>query len=298
MVYYNYNYNEQKVRQEVSNAESMLRNQSSMVQDQNVISDVQARHDGRRLSIQQVGVRRLKHPVSIVDRNQDIQQVVASCCLSVALPSHHKGAHMSRFVEVMRDFDRPIGCVNIEDLLFAMLDRLGCRNGRVELAFIYMRKKSAPISGVQSYMDYEVVLSASNEAEHVDKSVEVHVPVTSLCPCSKEISNYGAHNQRSIVSLWARPGSSGTLMIEDLIDLVEAQASCGLYGILKRPDEKHVTERAYENPKFVEDMVRDLALELDANSGIDAYRIVSENFESIHNHSAYASIHNEKNDAR
>ena len=179
----------------------------------------------------------------------------------------------------------------------AMLHKLDAGAGAITMRFAYFVMKRAPVSGVRSLMDYEVCLQASGTAGNPEIVIEVGVPVTSLCPCSKEISEYGAHNQRSVVTMaatLARPLSSSCLDPETLIDMAERAASCELYGLLKRPDEKYVTERAYDNPKFVEDLVRDVALQLDADARIAAYRVESENFDCIHNHGAYAAIARDK----
>jgi GTP cyclohydrolase I len=177
-------------------------------------------------------------------------------------------------------------------MLHEMTELLNAESGHIEMSFPYFVNKAAPISGVQSLMDYEVTFTGEVVNKKTGLTIKVQVPVTSLCPCSKEISRYGAHNQRSHVTVQVR--IQGFVWIEELIDMVEKQASCELYGLLKRPDEKYVTERAYENPKFVEDMVRDIAAVFNQDERIEAYVVESENFESIHNHSAYAMIERDK----
>jgi GTP cyclohydrolase I len=199
---------------------------------------------------------------------------------------------MSRFVEILNVPGREISVDSFKDMLAEMTERLEAEAGHIEMTFIYFVNKAAPISGVQSLMDYEVTFIGEIRHGQPAMNLKVVVPVTSLCPCSKKISQYGAHNQRSHVTITARV--NGFVWIEDLIDLAEKEASCELYGLLKRPDEKYVTERAYENPKFVEDMVRDIAAELNQDERIAAYAVESENFESIHNHSAYAMIEHDK----
>jgi GTP cyclohydrolase I len=199
---------------------------------------------------------------------------------------------MSRFVEILNHHEREITVQSFKDMLHEMTERLEAQAGHIEMAFPYFVNKAAPISGVQSLMDYEVTFIGEIHDGTPMMRVKVVVPVTSLCPCSKKISEYGAHNQRSHVTLNVRLREF--IWIEELIDLVESEASCELYGLLKRPDEKHVTERAYDNPKFVEDMVRDIAVQLNADDRIGAYVVESENFESIHNHSAYALIERDK----
>jgi len=199
---------------------------------------------------------------------------------------------MSRFVEILNSHDMEISVDSFKDMLSEMSKRLEARRGFIEMSFPYFINKSAPVSGVQSLMDYEVkFIGEINDGRDI-MTTRVVVPVTSLCPCSKEISQYGAHNQRSHVTITVRTNTF--VWIEDIIDIAEKQASCELFGLLKRPDEKQVTERAYENPKFVEDMVRDVAAVLNTDPRIDAYVVESENFESIHNHSAYAMIRKDK----
>jgi GTP cyclohydrolase I len=199
---------------------------------------------------------------------------------------------MSRFVEILNAHDMEISVESFKDMLVEMASRLDAQTGHIEMRFPYFINKTAPVSGVQSLMDYDVTFTGEVREGVNIMTIKVVVPVTSLCPCSKEISRYGAHNQRSHVTVAVRTNTF--VWVEELIELVEKEASCELYGLLKRPDEKHVTERAYENPKFVEDMVRDVAARLNADTRIDAYVVESENFESIHNHSAYAMIRHDK----
>ncbi|MCK5639914.1 MAG: GTP cyclohydrolase I FolE2, partial [Gammaproteobacteria bacterium] len=203
-----------------------------------------------------------------------------------------KGTHMSRFVEILNRHEREISVKSFKDILAEMAEKLEAQAGHIEMSFPYFINKTAPVSGVQSLMDYDVTFLGEIIDGNYSMQVKVVIPVTSLCPCSKKISDYGAHNQRSHVTVTAR--TKGFVWIEDIIDLVEKQASCELFGLLKRPDEKHVTERAYDNPKFVEDMVRDIAVKLNEDKRISAYIVESENFESIHNHSAYALIEKDK----
>jgi GTP cyclohydrolase I len=199
---------------------------------------------------------------------------------------------MSRFVEVLNNHEYEITVESFRDMLSEMSVLLEARSGHIEMEFPYFVRKRAPVSGVESLMDYQVGLIGLIEDGQAGMSVKVQVPVTSLCPCSKQISDYGAHNQRSHVTVTAR--TDGFVWIEELIELVEQEASCELFGLLKRPDEKYVTERAYDNPKFVEDMVRDVAKRLNDDDRITSYVVESENFESIHNHSAYALIECDK----
>ncbi|RTK99459.1 MAG: GTP cyclohydrolase I FolE2 [Lysobacterales bacterium] len=256
------------------------------------IPDIQNTPDTRRLPIDKVGVKDLRHPVRVRDRSDGEQHTVATFNMYVRLPHDFKGTHMSRFVEVLNRPGREIGVASFHEMLTEMNARLDAGTGHIEMSFPYFVMKTAPVSGVQSLLDYQVTLIGELAGEQATTWLRVVVPVTSLCPCSKEISRYGAHNQRSHVTVSAR--LSGFVWIEELIDIVEQEASCELYGLLKRPDEKYVTERAYENPKFVEDMVRDVAARLNDDDRIAAYVIESENFESIHNHSAYALIERDK----
>jgi GTP cyclohydrolase IB len=258
-----------------------------------VIPDVQNLNDSRQLAINKVGIKAIRHPVRISDKDGGLQHTVALFNMYVGLPHNFKGTHMSRFIEIINGNEREISVESIEPMLREMVKRLEAETGMIELTFPYFINKSAPVSGVQSLMDYEVTFIAEiREGGDYTFTMKVVVPVTSLCPCSKRISEYGAHNQRSHVTVTAQ--TNAFLWIEELVQLVETQASCQLYGLLKRPDEKYVTERAYDNPKFVEDMVRDVAGLLNAEPRIDRYLVESENFESIHNHSAYALIERDK----
>jgi GTP cyclohydrolase I len=256
------------------------------------IPDVQGSRDFRRIDIDKVGIKSIRHPVRIAERGGGIQHTIASLNMYVALPHHFKGTHMSRFVEILNACDGEVSPESFPRMVEQVATRLEADSGHVEMTFPYFIRKRAPVSGVHSLMDYEVTFIGAVEAGRRTFTMHVVVPVTSLCPCSKEISEYGAHNQRSHVSIRAR--TRGFVWIEDLVDYAEQQASSELYGLLKRPDEKFVTERAYDNPKFVEDLVRDVAALLDADERIEWYAVESENFESIHNHSAYAMIERSK----
>ena len=252
--------------------------------------DVQNLADTRQIAINRVGIKSIRHPVKVRDRTGGIQHTIAVFNMYVGLPHNFKGTHMSRFVEILNSNEREISVENFPTMLREMVDRLEAQTGHIEMNFPYFINKAAPVSGVQSLMDYDVTLSGEICHGEIASSLKVVVPVTSLCPCSKKISERGAHNQRSHVTVSAR--ISKLVWIEEIVELVETQASCELYGLLKRPDEKYVTERAYDNPKFVEDMVRDVAARLNAEPRIASYVVESENFESIHNHSAYALIEN------
>ena len=256
------------------------------------IADVQSSADTRRIAINKVGIKDIRHPVRVRDRSQGDQHTIANFNMYVNLPHNFKGTHMSRFVEILNGHENEISVESFQEMLAEMADRLEAEAGHIEMNFPYFVNKRAPVSGVQSLMDYDVTLIGEIRNGKPDMYIKVVVPVTSLCPCSKEISDYGAHNQRSHVTVQAQ--TRGFVWIEEIIDLVEDEASCELYGLLKRPDEKHVTQRAYDNPKFVEDMVRDVAVRLNKDERISAYVVESENFESIHNHSAYALIERDK----
>jgi len=256
------------------------------------IADVQGSADDRRIAIDKVGIKDIYHPVCVKDRNGGEQQTVANFNMYVDLPQDFKGTHMSRFVEILNNHERQITVKSFRDMLSELTERLDSDSGHIEMSFPYFVNKKAPISGVQSLLDYQASLIGERRGGKNTIYIKVVVPVTSLCPCSKKISDYGAHNQRSHVTIKARVDSF--MWIEELIEIAEEEASCELFGILKRPDEKYVTERAYDNPKFVEDIVRDIAVRLNSDERVRAYVIESENFESIHNHSAYALIELDK----
>ena len=252
------------------------------------IADVQASPDTRRLAIDRVGVKAIRHPARIQERDGGLQHTVAHFNMYVGLPHHFKGTHMSRFVEILNAHEREISPDTFRLMLREMVKKLEAETGHIEMAFPYFVAKKAPVSGVASLMDYEVTFIGEIRGGRETFTLKVLVPVTSLCPCSKKISERGAHNQRSHVTIAARINKF--VWIEELIDIAEGEASAQLYGLLKRPDEKFVTESAFDNPKFVEDMVRDIAAKLNADRRVEAYVVESENFESIHNHSAYAMI--------
>jgi GTP cyclohydrolase I len=260
--------------------------------DPHSIPDVQNDTDSRKLAIDQVGVKAIRHPVRIMERAGGVQHTIATFNMYVGLPHQFKGTHMSRFVEILSAQERELTVDSFKAMLKEMVERLEAREGRIEMHFPYFIEKRAPVSGVKSLMDYEVTFIGEIKKGKQCFAMKVLVPVTSLCPCSKKISEYGAHNQRSHVTVTAK--TSDFVWIEEIVDLVEKQASSELYGLLKRPDEKFVTERAYDNPKFVEDMVRDVAAILNLDERISSYVVESENFESIHNHSAYALIERDK----
>ncbi len=257
------------------------------------IPDMQSTPDTRKIEIARVGVKGVRYPLQ-VKTSTGIQATIGNWNMYVHLSETQKGTHMSRFIELLEELNRQeaMDMPVFVTLLHKMTYLLQAKAGRIELTFPYFINKTAPVSGVQSLMDYEVGLSGEISDGQIETRIKMIIPVTSLCPCSKKISDYGAHNQRSHIAINAL--ISGDIVIDELIARVEAEASCELYGLLKRPDEKFVTERAYDNPKFVEDLVRDVAGILNADSRVLAYTLEAENFESIHNHSAYALIENDK----
>jgi GTP cyclohydrolase I len=256
------------------------------------IPDVQNSEDIRQIPIDRVGIKGIRHPIVVKDRAGSEQHTVANFNMYVSLPHNFKGTHMSRFVEILNQHEYEISINTFKIMLKEMIDSLEAESGHIEMVFPYFINKSAPVSGVKSLMDYEVSFIGTIKNEKPCITMKILIPVTSLCPCSRDISDRGAHNQRSHVTLTVK--TANFIWIEELIEMVERVASCELYGLLKRPDEKYVTERAYDNPKFVEDMVRDIAIELNKDDRVSAYRVESENFESIHNHSAYAMLSNSK----
>ena len=256
------------------------------------IPDVQGSADSRHLAINRVGIKDIQHPVVVKDRSDGTQHTIARFNMYVQLPQHFKGTHMSRFVHILNNHDREISIRSFKRILREMLTALEAEVGVIEMNFPYFINKAAPVTGVKSLMNYDVTLVGEIHGKDIETEIKVIVPVTSLCPCSKKISDYGAHNQRSHVTITALIREF--IWIEELIDIVEKNASCELFGLLKRPDEKYVTEKAYNNPKFVEDMVRDIAGKLNNDPRIRRYKVESENFESIHNHSAYALIEHDK----
>ena len=253
------------------------------------LTDMQNERDDRNLPIDRVGVKSLRFPVEVREKSGGVQRTVATVALAVDLPHHYKGTHMSRFVEILNSHGNCLDVRSMASLPQELLDRLDARRAHVSFEFPFFRSKSAPVTRKEGLMDYEVRFEVDAEKEDgVDFVLTVMVPVTTLCPCSKAISNRGAHNQRGMVTYAIR--FSEPVWIEDAVDLVERSASSELYSLLKRPDEKEVTERAYDHPVFVEDLVRNVASRSEAHGMITWYRIEAENFESIHNHNAYAVI--------
>ena len=249
--------------------------------------DMQKRRDTRRIPISKVGVKDITYPIVVMDKNRSLQHTVARVNMYVDLPHHFKGTHMSRFVEILNKYREQIALDKLETILQEMKVKLGSDSAHLEIQFPYFIDKQAPVSKAKSLMEYNCEFSASMTDE-LDFVLCVKVPLTSLCPCSKELSRFGAHNQRSIMTVRVR--YSGFIWIEDLVELIEQCGSSSLYSLLKREDEKYVTERAYENPRFVEDMVREAYSRLAGVENITWFSVEAENFESIHNHSAYAAV--------
>jgi len=268
---------------------------SNAVPPASPIEDVQGRADSRQLPINKVGIKDVYHPVRVKDRSSGEQHTIANFNMYVALPHNFKGTHMSRFVEILNEHEREISVESFNRMLAEMTTRLNSEAGHLEMTFPYFIMKEAPVTGVQSLLDYRATLAAEIKGGRIETWLKVLVPVTSLCPCSKQISDYGAHNQRSHLTISAKIAEH--VWLEELIEIAESEGSCELFGILKRPDEKFVTERAYDNPKFVEDIVRDIATRLNVDERIRSYVVEAENFESIHNHSAYARIERDKDAA-
>jgi GTP cyclohydrolase I len=255
------------------------------------LPDVQSAADARNLAIQRVGVKSLSQPMMVATARGP-QPTVASVDMYVALPAEQKGTHMSRFIDVLQSHGEPLSRASTHALLERMLQRLDAASGHIELRLPYFVMKTAPVSGVESLMDYRLTVSIERRGARTRYVQKVVVPVTSLCPCSKKVADYGAHNQRAHLTLTL--ALADELPVEAQIRIAEDAASCEVWALLKRTDEKYVTERAYDNPKFVEDVVRDIAAVLDADARVTEYAVEAENFESIHNHSAYALIERDK----
>jgi GTP cyclohydrolase I len=256
--------------------------------DNNTLPDTQNQKDIREIPIDKVGVKNLKYPIAVKDKTKEVQHTIATIAMTVDLPQEFKGTHMSRFVEIIQCKDREIHVDSIDTILVEMQKRLKANSSHIEIEFPYFMEKKAPATGKPSLLDYVAKFHAVRNGDKKDFILTVKVPVTTLCPCSKNISKYGAHNQRGEVTVSVR--FKDTVWIEDLIAIVESSASSELYSLLKREDEKSVTERAYENPVFVEDLVRNVVMKLKMNGNITWYNVEAENFESIHNHNAYAQI--------
>lgn len=266
-----------------------------MPEHMSVIPDIQSLPDERRIAIDKVGVKDVTYPITLRTPDGGTQTTVANISMYVSLPHHKKGTHMSRFLEVLNEHNtEPLTPEQIPEITRAITKRLEAEDAHLEVSFTYFVRKLAPVTKTPSLMDYRVRFACSSNS-HDDFIMAVRVPATSLCPCSKEISDYGAHNQRCEIEAQVR--FEGELWIEDVVRMLEKAASLEVFAVLKRPDEKFVTERAYENPKFVEDIVRDAAIQLDRDDRIRWYTVTSENFESIHSHNAYAQITRDKRES-
>ena len=250
--------------------------------------DIQSQKDDRNIDIQKVGVKGIKYPILVLDKSNGTQHVNATVNMYVDLPHHFKGTHMSRFIEILNDYRGQINIKTFQQILEEMREKLNAESAHMEIEFPYFIEKEAPVSGAKSLMEYQCGFFGESNGRKNNFLVGITVPVTTVCPCSKEISSVGAHNQRSIVKLELK--FKKFFWIEDIIKLVEDSASCEVYSLLKRPDEKYVTEKAFGKPMFVEDVVRSVAEKLNETDNIISYRVEAENIESIHNHSAYAYI--------
>jgi GTP cyclohydrolase IB len=257
------------------------------------MADVQNMYDPRQIEIDKVGVKNVKYPIVVLDKANGFQHTIATIDMYVNLPHNFKGTHMSRFVEILHDNKSMISMKNLPNILAEMKDRLNAEAAHLTVNFPYFLKKEAPVSKTQSFLEYNCGFCGSIDSSGKVKEfvVSVAVPVNMLCPCSKEISEFGAHNQRGVATVSVK--FRKFFWIEDIINIVEQCASSDIFSILKREDEKYVTERAFANPKFVEDMVRDIAEILNKDENVTWFSIEAENFESIHNHSAYAYLEKE-----
>ncbi len=262
----------------------------------NLLEDVQNRTDARRIALDQVGVSDLRYPISVLDRERGKQHTVARLSLAVNLPHHFKGTHMSRFVEALDEHRGEITMRTLPAILRDLKERLKAESARVEISFPYFLERPAPVSGARALMDYECSFVGEANGGLEDFVLGVKVPVTTLCPCSKAISDYGAHNQRGYVTMEVRSrrrsedGQPELIWIEELVEVAERSASAPVYPLLKRPDERHVTMQAHDNPVFVEDVVRNVAARLQDDARVSWFRVHAENQESIHNHNAFARI--------
>ena len=259
------------------------------------IEDVQSRPDVRMTPIDLVGVNDIKFPIVVSNKNGEKQHTVANLSMAVGLPHDVKGTHMSRFIEIINAYEGDINVHSLNTILTVLKGRLNASKARIEASFPYFMKRTSPVSGAQALMDYECALAGEIDGTNEDYILTVKVPVTSLCPCSKEISDYGAHNQRGYLTIDVRStlnsnGAPMTIWIDDLVEVAENAASCPIYPLLKRPDERYITMKAFDNPVFVEDMVRDVATALKEDERVAWFSVRAENEESIHNHNAFAYL--------
>lgn len=258
------------------------------------MKDIQKEYDSRGVDIQKVGIKDFEVPLNIRRKNSSNQVVNAKARVAVSLPKHYKGTHMSRFVEVLTEWqNKDMLGSDLKGCISAIVEKLDAKSGELEFTFKYFINKFAPVSGLTSTMSYECSFNSiledyNTENEYYKFILGVKVPVTTLCPCSKEISDYGAHNQRAIIGVKVSYDRNEHIWIEDLIEMIESHSSSSIYPLLKREDEKFVTEKAYDNPKFVEDILRDVVLDLRKNDVVKEFEVECEAMESIHNHSAWA----------
>lgn len=259
------------------------------------MDDVQSRPDDRRIPIDQVGVSDLRYPIRVLDKQQGTQVVIAKLALSVSLPHHFKGTHMSRFIELLSRYQGEVTMQTLPRMLHELRTRLDAESARIEIGFPYFLERAAPVTESKALMDYECTFVGESDGVTDQFILGVRVPVTSLCPCSKEISDYGAHNQRGYITIEVRGdqtegGEAEILWIEDLIEVAERSASAPVYPLVKRADERYITMQAYDNPAFVEDMVRSVAVHLQRDARVRWFRVHARNDESIHNHSVFARV--------
>ncbi len=252
------------------------------------LKDVQSQRDERNIYLHRVGVKNLSYPIAVLDKANKKQNTIAAINMYVDLPENYRGTHMSRFIEVLNDYHLEVNPKRIHEILETLRKVLNAERSVIEISFPYFIKKLAPVTRSESYLKYECSFYAEDYKDSLDFVTKVDVPIHTLCPCSKEISDFGAHNQRAVCSVYFK--SYELVWIEDIVDIVEKSASAPIFTLLKRPDEKYVTEKAYENPKFVEDIARDVSLSLNECDKIYWYKVEVESFESIHLHNAYACV--------
>lgn len=252
----------------------------------NYLKDTQNEKDNRNITIDNVGIEDLEYPIRIKDKQNQIQSTVAQVKMSVVLPKHFRGTHMSRFLEIIHEYCDVISITKIKKIVQAMLDKFEADESSIEISFPYFIEKEAPVSKIKSFLSYQCRLIAEKKKDF-DLIVEVIVPIHSFCPCSREISKYGGHNQRGTIKVQVR--MSHLILIEELVQMAEESASAEIYSLMKRVDEKHITEKAYENPRFVEDIMREMVIKLENDDRVIWYNVRVKNFESIHNHNAFAS---------
>lgn len=268
--------------------------EKEIIENKNILKDIQKERDVRNIALDRVGVKNINHPVMVMDLENGTQATVAKVSMSVFLPHEFRGTHMSRFIEILEAHDlERLSPLFLKNITKSLCEKLDAPESSVRFDFPYFVRKKAPVSGIESYMSYDASFEGSLNLKNFDAVTGIAVPVQTLCPCSKEISECGAHNQRALILIRVR--CKALVWFEELINMAEASASAPLYTLLKRPDEKYVTEQAYNNPRFVEDAARELALKLDKDERITWYYISITSSESIHNHDAFAEITRSKN---